>query len=360
MLQKIIATGMLCAVFNTGFSQTSPTEKPAPKFLITGYADAYYRYNFDNAASTGSKNNFTSFTNSHNSFELGMASLKFEHSIGKIGMVADLGFGKRAEEFAYNDANTKAAVKQLYISYAATDKLKFTVGTWATHIGYEMVDPYLNRNYSMSYMFSYGPFTHTGVKAEYVLGKHSFMLGVSNPTDYRSANFAAKYLIGQYAISLANDKLKLYFNYQGGNATDSSNVHQLDFVASATISSKFSAGFNATANAYRLNTSTRKGPRNNWRGEAVYLNYDPTETLGLTLRSEVFSDQKILTAIYSSAPLGGNIFANTLSANIKIDKGLTIIPELRHEHSSEYLYTAKDGGSIKNTVSFLLAAIYKF
>ena len=41
--------------------------------------------------------------------------------------------------------------------------------SWATHVGYELVDAYLNRNYSMSYMFSYGPFFHTGIKADFAI-----------------------------------------------------------------------------------------------------------------------------------------------------------------------------------------------
>jgi hypothetical protein len=361
MLQKIIASGILCMILSTSTAQTPTSEKPAPKILVSGYADVYYRYNFDNAASTVNKNNYTSFTNSQNSFELGMASVKLEHNTGKIGLVADLGFGKRAEEFSYNDANTRAAIKQLFISYSITDKLKLTAGTWATHVGYEMVDPYLNRNYSMSYMFSYGPFSHTGIKAEYLVGKHSFMLGLANPTDYHSANFSAKYLIGQYAVSLMDDKLKFYINYQGGKPHDSAIVNQIDFVASATLSSKFTLGFNATQSMYQVSTLARKGPNNDWRGEAIYLNYDPTPTLGLSLRSEVFIDKKVLTPLFASVPSGGgNIFANTLSANIKIDKSLTIIPELRYERGSEAIFVGKDGNSIKNTASFLVAAIYRF
>ncbi len=47
--------------------------------------------------------------------ELGMASVRLDHSIGKVSVVADLGFGKRAEDFSYNDANTMLAIKQAYL-----------------------------------------------------------------------------------------------------------------------------------------------------------------------------------------------------------------------------------------------------
>ena len=83
---------------------------------ITGSADIYYRYNFNNPKEYP-YNNLTSFTNSHNSFELNMASIKVEHSSKKVDMVADLGFGERAQEFSYNDSGSKVTIKQLYVSY---------------------------------------------------------------------------------------------------------------------------------------------------------------------------------------------------------------------------------------------------
>ena len=102
-------------------------EEPKPVFSLTGSADVYYRYDFAKTKA----NNFTSFTNSHNSFALGMASLKAEHKSDKVGAVIDLGFGPRAKEFSYNDEGISAAIKQLYVSYSPTDWLKFTAGTWA-------------------------------------------------------------------------------------------------------------------------------------------------------------------------------------------------------------------------------------
>ncbi|MEO6584531.1 MAG: outer membrane beta-barrel protein, partial [Ferruginibacter sp.] len=196
-------------ITDSSTSLSTPPDELKAKPVISGSADVYYRYNFQNP--TSPYNNFTSFTNSHNSFELGMASLKAEHSIGKVGMVADLGFGRRADEFSYNDVNTRVAIKQLYISYSPSTKVKLTMGSWATHIGYELVDAYLNRNYSMSYMFSYGPFFHTGVKGEFKLGEKSvLMLGVANPADLKTASRMPKMGIGQLATATKNDKIKAY------------------------------------------------------------------------------------------------------------------------------------------------------
>ena len=101
-----------------------------------------------------------------------MASVKFDYKTPKVELVTDLGFGKRAKEFSYTDDGISAAIKQLYISYSPASWLKFTAGSWSTHVGYEVLDAYLNRNYSMSYMFTNGPFSHTGLKAEANYGPH--------------------------------------------------------------------------------------------------------------------------------------------------------------------------------------------
>jgi Putative beta-barrel porin-2, OmpL-like. bbp2 len=114
MLRKFIA---MCATAIISLIACAQDSSKADAFKISGSADVYYRYNFNNPKEYP-YNNLTSFTNSHNSFELNMASIKVEHSSKKVDMVADLGFGERAEEFSYNDAGSKVAIKQLYISYS--------------------------------------------------------------------------------------------------------------------------------------------------------------------------------------------------------------------------------------------------
>jgi len=341
-------------VDSTSFSTTAAAaEEPKPKPVITGSADVYYRYNFQNPKTTF--NNLTSFTNSHNSFELGMASLKAEHSIGKVGMVADIGFGRRPDEFSYNDINTRVAIKQLYVSYSPSSKVKLTMGSWATHIGYELVDAYLNRNYSMSYMFSYGPFFHTGIKGEFTLaGKTILMVGVANPFDLKTASGFPKMAIGQLATASSDDKLKAYFNYQGGKYNDSSRLYQGDVVLTYAVSDKFSVGYNGTLQSRQAKALSKWSSGASWWGSALYLNVDPTSVFGLTLRGEYFNDKKNVLGF------DGDVFEATLSANFKIDN-LTIIPELRLDNAGNAgLFEKSTGVATKSTQSFLIAAVYHF
>ena len=164
-----IGSSVFCLVVFTNVNAQDTTKNASIKF--SGNADIYYRYDFNQPKVP--YNNFTSFSNSQNSFELGIISFIAEHNIGKVGMLADVGFGKRANEFSYNDEKSSLAIKQLFITYSPSSKIKLTLGSWDTHIGYESVDAYLNRNYSMSYLFSYGPFFHTGLKADISLTEKS-------------------------------------------------------------------------------------------------------------------------------------------------------------------------------------------
>lgn len=363
MLRKI----SFCLVFTTSLLSISAQEvvdsaktgEAAPKtFAVSGYVDAYYRFNFSNPSkSSESFNNYTSFTNSQNSFELGMASVKLEHAIGKVGVVADIGFGRRAEEFSYNDASTMVAIKQAYVTYAPSANVKLSAGSWGTHIGYELVDPYLNRNYSMSYMFSYGPFFHTGVKADITSGKSGFMIGLANPTDLKSANFQRKFLIGQY--SYGGDKVKLYLNYQGGTSDgeddEDSKIRQGDIVITGAVSDKFSIGYNGTLQSVKVRGANKRfGDSDSWWGSALYLNLDPTSTFGLTLRGEYFNNEKGA----SGAP-ATSLFATTLSGNIKVGP-LTFIPELRHEGAKDEIFIKRNEDLSKSTLSALMAVVYKF
>ena len=357
MLRKFIVLAITMAGICQISAQDSTVVEEKPKPVISGSLDAYYRYNFANPKDD-LLNNFTSFSNSHNSFELGMATIKVEHAIGKVGAVIDIGYGRRAAEFSYpyqTENTSLLAIKQAYLTYAPSSKLKFTFGSWATHVGYELVDAYLNRNYSMSYMFSYGPFFHTGLKADISLGgKSALMVGISDPTDLRSASNMPKMFLGQFSTGSKDDKFKAWLNFQGGKFSDSARLTQGDVVLTYAVSDKFSLGFNGTVQSRSFKNGNGKWQDGNaWWGSALYVNVDPVSWFGLTLRGEYFDDKKDVLGFNSS------IIVPTLSLNFKVDN-LTIIPEFRFESAKDPLYIKNSGDNTKSTGSFILGATYHF
>ena len=356
---SVLLTNGQVALVETTSNSTPKTEnttsEPKSTFSITGSADVYYKFDFAKTKA----NNFTSFTNSQNSFSLGMASVKLQNKTDKVEVVLDLGFGTRASEFSYNDNGLLQAIKQMYVSYSPADWIKFTAGSWATHVGYELLDPQLNRNYSMSYMFTNGPFSHTGLKADFTKGNHGFMLGISNATDYRippDGQINKKFLLAQYSLAV-NDNVKLYLNYVSGKAPDTAKVNQFDMVATFKINDKFNIGYNGTVHNTQFWNGSKSLDGLSWWGSALYLNVDPKSWIGLTLRTEYFNDKDHLKFI--TAPTGCNMFATTLSANLKAG-GFTFIPEFRLDNASENIFTDKSGAGKSSAANFLVAAVYSF
>lgn len=348
MIKNIFLTTFFLLVLNAGFGQTDST-KSNNTIHISGSIDAYLRAAFN--SSKENTNNFTSFTNSNQKLQLGMISAKADYTKGKFNATVDVGFGKRAEEFSYNDKGVLANLKQAYIAYSVSDRFKLSAGKWATHVGYELLDAPLNRNYSMSYGFSYGPFFHTGLKADFAINsKSGLMFGIANPTDNLNAISPYKMLIGQYSNKFFKGKTVLYVNYQGGKTGDESSFNQWDLVLTNTLTDQLAINYDGTVFMNKL-----AGKKSIWKSNAFYVNYDPSKKIGFTYRTEFFYDKNAISA----GAFATNIFANTLSLNYKINK-LTILPELRIESAKDPIYLNKEGNAANKSASFILAAIYKF
>lgn len=318
--------------------------------VFAGSADFYYKYDFAEV-----DNSYTSFTHSHDSFELGMASITAANKLGKASVFVDLGFGTRASEFTYNDAAKTFMIKQLYVSYDLSTSFKVTAGSFSTHIGYEVVDAIGNKNYSMSYAFTNGPFFNTGVKAQYTSGKYSFMAGITNPTDFKTAKEAGskqKTFIGQ--IGYVADSGSAYLNFTSGsnNPASTKNKTQFDFVGTKKLNSKLTLGLNGTYAIVKDDNDSSLDA--NWFSLVGYASYAVKSKMSLAYRLEYFDDKD--GALYIAKP---SIIANTLSLNFKEDN-LTFIPEIRFDSSSKDIFSKKDGSATGSSAYILFATTYSF
>ncbi|MGH2644551.1 MAG: outer membrane beta-barrel protein [Chitinophagaceae bacterium] len=319
---------------------------------LSGYADVYYKYNFNGNAS----DNETSFTNSQNSFELDMLSVKLQHTFGNVSFTGELGFGKRAEEFSYNDKGLSAAIQQLYLTYTILPWLKVTAGSFDTYMGYESASADSNRNYSTSYIFTYEPFFHTGLRADFTAGSNTFMLGVFNPPDFKYAPLNSKKYIGaQWGFVPKEIPFTSYLNYMGGTDTSGTRNDLLDLVLNYHFNKWFSIVYDGSYSHYGKGISSA-----HWWGSALYFNKDLNDKTGLTLRVEFFNDRDNLKAFTDKEkfPEGGYIWSFTLSGNYKI-KALTLIPEVRLDQASAPLFT-KNGVNTDYSPNVLVAAVYSF
>ena len=178
-LSSFISLSALVAFLVFG-GLTSAQAQEEPTFSVSGTVDSYYR--------SAEYAPGTSFANL-NGFSLGMANIVLSYEGEKHGFVADLVYGPRGADAVFNSTGSSSIVNQLYVYYNVSDSFTLTLGNFNTFLGYEVISPVGNFNYSTSYMFSNGPFSHTGLKADIALSDNaSLMLGVLNSTDYTEQN----------------------------------------------------------------------------------------------------------------------------------------------------------------------------
>ena len=325
------------------YAQTDSTKSP---LKISGFVDAYFQLNTNKLVPQ------TSFTEQSKTFALGMASIKLEKTLKKVGFCADLGWGKRVENANGDIGTSLTNIKQLYMTYSPTSKLKLTAGNFSTFIGYEYVDAPLNLNYSTVYGFTKGPFFHNGLKADYAINENwAVMAGVFNETDRKIDLDGAKNVGLQVAYS--KGKFKGYLNYLSGKvAGDSTNLtnHQVDLTCSYQATDKLGVGLNVANKIYsRPNTK-----QTNWITSTLYMNYKVTDKMILAARGEYFIDKNG----EALGVLDQTLMDFTLSLNYKIED-LTLILEGRTDNSNKNFFFTDTKG-YKSTQSLIFAAVYAF
>lgn len=346
MKKLIIALLFIISYNATSQVSTEPvTETKESKFSFSGSIDAYFRANLnaDDFAAPGS-----SFANLPG-FALGMANLVAGYEGEKVGFVADLVYGPRGEDATFlspglRPGGSSNIINQLYAYWNVSESVTLTFGNFNTFLGYEVISPTGNFNYSTSYLFSYGPFSHTGLKADIALSEDfSLMLAVMNPTDATEFNPT-----GEYAFGAQLGYADQYLNF----LTDDG-AFEIDFTGGFDITESFFLGINGAL--FDAGDDNDSG----FVGVALYPQLTTSDTFTIGLRGEYFSQTGDFDAI--GTEMESNVFATTLTANINVGD-LTIIPEFRLDSSSDGSgnFFNNNFESQKSLSAFVLAAVYSF
>lgn len=317
-------------------------DEDSPGLTISGSVDTYYKYDFSGKSQIG-----TSFAGAQNSIGIGMVDLAFSQTWGKASFVGEIAFGPRA------DASAPGPVQNLYISYAFNDLISVTGGFMGTFIGYEVISPAANFNYSTSYLFSNGPFQNGGVKVDFTFSeKVALMVGVFNNFDsYTNDNNGMD--LGAQLYLMPVEGWDLYLNF----VTSDDSGTEIDITTTYQASDKLLIGLNAAKRTRGNFFVEDKGEGVNFSGIAGYLNYSITDPVAVGLRYEYFHDDN--GVILGTESQSSNVNAVTISANIHAGP-ITLIPEYRIDMASMGIYSNSSGTSTKNASQVLIAAVYAF
>src|SRR6056300_758777 len=339
---SIIAIAILLISFTPAATNAQENDSTAEaSFNFSGTVDTYFRTSFSEDPVAPA----TSFADL-NGFALGMANFIVSYEGEKSGFVADVVFGPRGSDAVFgSEGNSSELVNQLYAYYHLGDGVTVTMGNFNTFLGYEVISPAANFNYSTSYLFSYGPFSHTGLKLDAALSDDiSLMLGVMNQTDYTEGNFDSAGNGAAFDKYMFGAQLGLYGQYL--NLLAGKDYTQIDYTGGFDLSEGFYLGINASK------ASLADGAE--FSGVALYPQIGLSEDFSLGLRGEIFKDN-------GAGILGDGELDNTsLTLTGSYSSGnFTFKPEFRLDKGSEAFY-ANESGNTDSLSSFVLAAIYSF
>lgn len=365
-------------------------------FTLSGSVDAYFHSSFGtkNVVSGFQPNAPTTSFANLKGFALGMVNFIAAYQGEKAGFVADVVFGPRGSDAVFNSGgygNLKGAgsghiVNQLFVYYKLNDVVTLNMGQFNTFVGYEVISPTVNVNYSTSYLFSNGPFNHTGLRADFAFGGGVVAkLAIMNPTDILEFNPVNTYTLGAQ-IGKTGDAGGIWLNFlygdqdgklkkedfdgvSGADSYSNGKLFQVDLTGGFNLSDAFFLGFNASfqtigeGEQYDVGGGiVDSGESTSFTGFAVYPKVTLSDKFALALRGEYFSIKKFhpLASPISVDDNGdGSVIAMTLSGNYKVG-GFTFIPELRVDKMSEDFFVNKDGDAKDLMPTLTTAVVYKF
>ena len=339
MKLKFTLLGIL--LYISGLSAMAQDED-SPGLTISGSVDTYYKYDLSGASQIG-----TSFAGAQNSIGIGMVDIALSQTWGKASFVGEVAFGPRA------DASAPGPVQNLYISYAFNDLITVTGGFMGTFIGYEVISPAANFNYSTSYLFSNGPFQNGGIKVDFAFSeKVGLMLGIFNNFDSYT-NDGSGLDLGAQLYLMPVEGWDLYLNFV---SSDDSGT-EIDITTTYQAGDRLLIGLNAAKRTRGNFFVEDEGDGVNFSGIAGYLNYSISDPVALGLRYEYFHDDN--GVIFGIASESTNVNAITLSANIHAGP-ITLIPEYRIDMGSMDIFSNSNGDPTPNASQVLIAAVYAF
>lgn len=365
------AEATLPALYRGLMADSSRTPQPAAGFTLGGYMDTYYFANANRPhtrLNTGVSGVARAFDQRAGQFGIGLVQGRATYTSQHVEAVFDLAFGPFADLADYGNVislnaaaatSTSLAIKQACLTWKAGPKLSFTAGQFATHMGYEAIDAPLNYNYSLSYLFSNGPFYHVGARAQYAFSNRCYVMGgLVNGVDNLLDNNHAKGLIGQVYVS-PRGGWNLYLNAIRSNeantrasGTDTTGAYTLlDLTAACHPTPRWLLGFNAATGSQRGDfQGSGAANRATWGGCAFYTHYDFTETCRVGLRALRDADGR-----------GTRVNSFTLTANITAAEGhLLLKPEIRTNAFNKPQFEKAAGGLKTTQTTAGMAATFKF
>lgn len=269
-----------------GLPATTAPEKRWFDYITLGaLADTYFAYRI--YGGFRDQIQLRAFDTQAGTFQVAYARLGIGVKPKPVGFQLDIGFGSTAD-IATTDPGPSDVFKHIvqgYVSFALPLKrpIMIDVGRFFTSVGSEYLDANQNWNYSHSFLFTYGPITHTGIRIlAPVTGWLALQGSVVNGWDAISDGNSFKTL--NFSVFLGFKDTALAINYYAGPEKTTRRPpwrHLVDIVLSQPIGKRF---------AFNVNAEYGREGNDQWYGASLQLNVLIHKFFRLSARGEYLGD----------------------------------------------------------------------
>lgn len=345
-MKRFICYTIASAILNYVSGQDS-----TGKLSISGYAEAYYQYDFNKPPSKD-RPVFLYNHKRHNEFSINLAYLKAAYTSKKTRANFAVMAGNYPQ---YNLAAEPAIFQQILeanIGYIISDQWSVDAGILPSHIGVESAISKDCWNLSRSLLAENSPYYETGVKLNYTRPKWSFSMMILNGwQNIRETNSGKA--IGTQIQFRPDKKWLINVSHFMGNEKPDSLEKAFRFFQNLYITYAAGSRFNA-AILFDWGTEIK----NNWYGAGILLQYLPASKIRFGFRAEKYKDAKGVIIPLQQA---GGFHVNGFSLNADFIP----LPSISFRVEGRYLQAAnslfnRNNNPVKNNCSLLASLAVGF
>jgi hypothetical protein len=323
-------------------------------------------YIYNDKASAGDENDLRWLDHKANNFNFDLAEIIFqkEAAAGAVGFKVKISVGETAKLIHAAGLGTQPTgtanpesfdITEAMVSYIVPvgSGLSFDFGKMGTFVGAEVMEAIDNPTYSRSFLFDNAePLTHTGLKIGYSFTEAvSAALFVVNGWDNAVDDNAAKSIglsLGLAPVEMFSASVNVIQGpEQMGNSRDDRTL--IDIVATINPIKLLSIILNYDDGREEMGAGLADVK---WSGLSGIVMYEFTDTYSLAVRGEYFDDKDGFRTGTTQ-----KLTEVTISPEIKLDGGLVLKPEYRHDASDKQSFA---NGTKKSQDTIALGVMYSW
>ncbi len=354
MYQKLVfALFILFAGQNLGFAQTESDSSKQKSLHVSGYAEAYYIYDFTNPSDHNRPDFFYAYDR-HNEINVNLAQIELAYEKDRVKGNLALMTGTYASSNLSHEPPIYRMISEASVSYKLSKKSEtwVTAGVFPSHIGFESAIGADCWNMTRSLAAENSPYYLAGAKL-YTSTKNKkwdFGLTVANGWQ-RIQRLSGNQLmgLGHQITYYPNEKWTINSSsYVGSEFPDSTRRMRYfhDFYTSAEVSKKLSLllGFDIGVEQKSKGSSDY----NMWYVPTILAKYEVNPKFSIGARLEHYSDENEVVISTNSGD-GFAMLGYSLNLDFQLTEQLLFRLEGRSLHNERAIYTVGNS-TVKNNV----------